>query len=244
MFRKTTLPTKKGIFVPMRFRDYIDTAQRHLISCEAICRTIEWDKCSNEEKNEILKDLFYLTGYILEALTIYTVYSRGHFNPNKDITELDIKFTKDTHVDYYNTREIHPNKNDPKDKFSISCRTPKNAESYETFNKNLEELNKLIRETTIYPIQSHKFFAIIQNVLNDSNKGLIFSSENIPLFSNIKVSNNEREKKILTLIMSWDSSLRYSTNQWNKIKDILTKENIEYIIILCKMIKKLVYKVG
>ena len=253
----------------MKFREYIDTAQRHLISCDAICKAIKWDECRSDEKNEILKDLFYLTGYILEALTVYTVYSRGRFNPEKDITELDINFTKKTHVDYYNTKFIYiendkekDDQNSTKDKecntsdnttkktirISISYRKEKKEKS---FDENLKELNELIKETPIYSIQGHEFNIIIKKVLQNSKYGLLLPNENIPLFSPGNGANEQEKimtKNIRILINHWSSKLRYSSSEnqavWNEIKDVLTKENIEFMIILCKIIKESVYKVG
>lgn len=73
-------------------------------------------KAQLKKKDYLLKDIYYLTGYILEALTIFAVYegTTCGFDGNtingfqgENIKDLDIRFTRSTHIDYYKIHKIY-----------------------------------------------------------------------------------------------------------------------------------------
>lgn len=235
----------------MKYREYLTTAQRHLKSCQAFFDGVDWDNC--ECKEDVLKDLYYLTGYILEALTVYAVYSRGGFAKD-DITELDIEFSKKTHLDYYKVISVSEN---GKYVYKSARRIPKKDGNEQLIN-DINELNKLISELKhkeykfnkfkkngdnkkfFFYIESHHFYEIIANILQNSEIDLIQASEDIPLF-NPSIQNErdniDQDKKVDLLIRSWNSSLRYSDtncNTWGTIKEALQKETLNKLIHLCE----------
>lgn len=173
-------------------------------------------------EDHLLKDLFYLSGYILEAFTVYLVYRRGGFSPQKDIENLDIKFSRKTHVDYNKTKREKKG----------SVRYQKDYDS--EFNKKLDELNQLIKESDyFYSIEGHNFSQIICFVLRSPKFDLIKPSENIPLF------NHKENPKIEIMIRKWKTKLRYSSEDnyktWKDLK--LTPNSLKELIDLCEKIK-------
>ena len=70
-------------------------------SCKKL---LEDYKPSPKYDKEVWLELYYLSGYILEGLTVYSVYNHYGWNSDKDIEEPDIAFTERTGLDFYKTR--------------------------------------------------------------------------------------------------------------------------------------------
>ncbi len=107
-----------------------------------------------KKKEYLLKDIYYLTGYILEALTIFAVYegTTCGFDGNtingfqgKKITDLDIQFTKGTHIDYYKVHEIYEKDNDAKWKSNRNL-PEKPSESDCDYEEKLTKYNKTLQD--------------------------------------------------------------------------------------------------
>lgn len=196
-----------------------------------------------EKKKYLLKDIYYLTGYILEALTIYAAYEGGRFKGER-ITDLDIEFTENTHIDYYKvnwnnnkkcwrSNRQYPQRDD--EKYS----NEKGIEQYEKDSKALIELNKLIDEwkqkefeewkqknfegkwnrTCFHCVEDHHFYEIITNVLNNRNIENTLITNDVPYLSStedIPIENAAIKNKVITLIQNWDTSLRYTEKESEK----------------------------
>ena len=204
------------------------TAQRHLKSCQAFYNGIDWEHCNCKE--EILRDLYYLSGYILEALVVYFVYKRGGFSEKKDIDVFDKEFTNKTCVDYF------PKRKNSEGKYETSrCLT----QLYNGKKMCIEDIQWLNSKPKLYGINQHKFGLIIENCFDN----LIFSSESIPYFSDrSKISKEARD-----LILLWDVKLRYSTlderDPWKKVQNILNEKSLNELLSVCKQIEKAVNSV-
>lgn len=121
----------------MNYEEYLECAQKHIKSCQQILNGLSNDK---EENKEAYLDIWYLSGYILEGLTVYSVYKTYNWNPpHKDIqTKYDMCFSKRTHLDFYRQRTLHGENVFQKESIKI-----------------------------IYSVQGHDFQSIILNLLRN-----------------------------------------------------------------------------
>ena len=173
-------------------------------------------------EENLFKDIFYLTGYILEAFTVFLVYKNGGFPPEKDIKSLDVEFSQKTHVDYYKTNFTRTK--------SVRHEDETNCE----YTKNLEKLNELIKDADyFYSIEGHKFYWILRNVLREPKYGVILPSDSIPIFS------KKTDPQIEKMIHKWDTKLRYSSEDCWEIWDdrCLNPQTLKQLIKLCENIK-------
>ena len=177
------------------------------------------------QEDNLYKDIFYLSGYILEAFTVYLVYKNGGFSPEKDIETLDVEFSQKTHVDFYKT-----NRNKTK-----SARHEEENDC--EYTKKLNALNKLIEEADhFYNIEGHKFFWILANVLREPKYDMILPSNSIPIFS------RRENKQIENMIRIWGTKLtklRYSSEKCCEIWDEhgLNPQTLKQLLNLCENIK-------
>ena len=86
----------------MEYDEYLKCADKHIKSCQQI---LEGLKHNGAENKEAFLDVWYLSGYILEGCTIYSVYKLKGWNPptkDKDIKRrFHYEFTKKTHLDFF-----------------------------------------------------------------------------------------------------------------------------------------------
>ena len=93
----------------MNYEEYLKCAQKHIKSCKQILNGLNND---DENNKEAYLDIWYLSGYILEGLTVYSVYKTYNWNPHtrdgvKDIqARYDWYFSTRTHLDFYRQRTL------------------------------------------------------------------------------------------------------------------------------------------
>lgn len=80
----------------MKYRDYKIVAKKHLDACKSILSQYDGDIPEN-----VLREIHYLSGYIIEGVCVYAIYKHFEWDENKDITEYDPDFTRETGLDYY-----------------------------------------------------------------------------------------------------------------------------------------------
>lgn len=81
----------------MDYRDFRTAAHRHLVSCSKMCELL--GNASDEEKRNLISDIYYLSGYVVETLISYAIFSVAPKNiKNKPIEE---------HPDYENGFKTH-----------------------------------------------------------------------------------------------------------------------------------------
>jgi hypothetical protein len=196
-----------------------------------------------KEKECRLKDIYYLSGYILEAFTVFIVYKTGYehikkidkeFNPNEHhIDEFNKEFTKHMHVDFYpkirnpNTKKYCTNRkyyNIKRDPITKIAQDPIHAEDENFLNKQHD----------LCGINQHKFSKIVQKVIK-GNLGLFDST--IPINKHIPYFRESISKELETLINSWQSSLRYSDpSEWNETKELLNESSLKQLLNICQEI--------
>lgn len=117
----------------MIYEEYLECAKKHLKSCQQLLKCLT----ENTDNKEAYLDIWYLSGYIIEGLTVYSAYKINNWNPITNIkSKYDIGFSKRTHLDYFRCR-LHLSTNNP------------------VFPKGL--IN--------YSVQGHNYQSIIQGLL-------------------------------------------------------------------------------
>lgn len=120
----------------MKFCEYLQCAQKHLRGCDALLASYQSGK---NVDIHVWLELYYLSGYIIEGIAVYSAYKLYEWNPDKDIICMDWNFSQKTHLDFFKRRENKKNGSHP---FSHD-------------GKNLIKYN----------VQSHGFQEIVKNLL-------------------------------------------------------------------------------
>lgn len=163
-----------------------------------------------KKKDYLLKDIYYLTGYILEALTIFAAYegTTCGFDGNsingfrgENIKDLDIQFTRGTHIDYYkihksykkdkaatgenngeeNNTKWESNRNLPEMPSESDCDYEEKMAKFNKALRDLDSLNELITELKNKE-QNVKQEIRENNETNHPNNSL----EGVPFFHNVE----------------------------------------------------------
>lgn len=222
----------------MKYREYLDTAQRHLATCKKFVKTINESEIA--DKKNLLKDIYYLSGYIFEAITVFIIYKTGYshvrdlykmqgkvFEPDKhDVDEFIKEFTQFTKVDYYPvyngvTKRIY---------LGSRMRDRKTGKKLKISDDDKKFLNEFVG---LNAIEQHHFVDLIENIKNNKELfNIIFPpSEDVPFFVTPVTIEVE------TLIRGWSSGLRYSDALlWKKIEKDLNESSLKDLLDVCQEI--------
>ena len=96
----------------MKFSEYLDCADKHLKGCKSLLSSYTLllqvkEKMPKVKTNDlqVWLEVYYLSGYIIEGVTVYAAYKLNNWNKDKDIEKgYDETFTKKTNLDFYPTR--------------------------------------------------------------------------------------------------------------------------------------------
>lgn len=89
----------------MLYGEYLKCARKHLLACQELFDSYNDNQRTNES---VWLELYYLSGYIIEAIVVYSVYKLYNWNPEKDIQNCyNWSFTRETGIDFYRLRR-HP----------------------------------------------------------------------------------------------------------------------------------------
>lgn len=208
----------------MKYPEYYNTAVRHLNSCDSFLKSVDWTSIPEQEKKHALRDIYYISGYIFEAFTVFIAYKYGDFPPNSDIDEFNREFTKKTYVDFYPRKEIN-GRNTTKRCYSIPKKKESLSSSDQLFLNGLPEL---------YAVEQHHFQEMTKWL---QDKGLIPPSLNLPYF----VDAGAVTPPVTKLIENWKSCIRYSSRDyrrlWADVDPLLTESNMKDLIKICNEIK-------
>ena len=69
----------------MKYRDYKTNAKKHLDACLSILNTYS----DNVVPESVLRELHYLSGYIIEGICVYAIYKHYEWEEDRDIKEYD-----------------------------------------------------------------------------------------------------------------------------------------------------------
>lgn len=66
----------------MLYTEYLECAKKHVLGCRQMLASYKED---GQNDINVWLELYYLSGYILEAITVYSVYKLGGWQSNVDI---------------------------------------------------------------------------------------------------------------------------------------------------------------
>lgn len=90
----------------MLYNEYLKCAEKHLIACENFLMSYQSGKSSDFD---VFLDIFYISGYVLEGLTIYSAYKINGWPAGTQINDLsfyDSAFFQRTNLDFFNFRSF------------------------------------------------------------------------------------------------------------------------------------------
>lgn len=82
----------------MLYTQYLECAKKHVLGCGQMLASY---KENGQNDINVWLELYYLSGYILEAITVYSVYKLGGWQSNVDIEVHDKVFVAANNVDFY-----------------------------------------------------------------------------------------------------------------------------------------------
>lgn len=188
----------------MRSSEYLKTAYRHLSSCLSILDQIKEGPPKFE--TNVLLELWYLSGYVLEGITVFLIYKNDDWDEQDDIKAIyNSVFSCKTKVDFYETRIIKKGQLFKQDK-NTPC---KSAEPQKLKNK--------------YNIHSHSFQKIIKDKFRvDSRYDILpYFGNGIPIEADVEY-----------LIDNWDPTVRYAYYEGTQFvceKQLLPKLNYDVV---------------
>ncbi len=71
----------------MIYRDFRIAANRHLQTCKYMCEFLNC-KPNESEKANIITDIYYLSGYVIECIIKYAIYDYIKYDPKADVADL------------------------------------------------------------------------------------------------------------------------------------------------------------
>ncbi len=74
----------------MVYKDYRTVANRHLQTCKYMCKCLDSDigKLNETEKANILTNIYYLSGYVIECIIKYAIYDYLQYDAKADVADL------------------------------------------------------------------------------------------------------------------------------------------------------------
>lgn len=91
----------------MTYDEYLSCAKKHLKGCKSLMDSYQSGKPTDMH---VWLELYYISGYILEGLTVYSAYKLYNWPVNEDIKRrYNIPFTNATGIDFYYNRIINGN---------------------------------------------------------------------------------------------------------------------------------------
>lgn len=125
----------------MTYNEYLRCAEKHLKGCYALLKSYVHDSAYDDH---VLLEIYYLSGYIIEGIVVYSAYKLHHWNPSDDIQrKYNLAFSQRTNLDFYYVRSC-------KDRITGQERVP-------SFFQN--------RPNGAMSVQGHKFQNIVMNLL-------------------------------------------------------------------------------
>ncbi len=84
----------------MIYEDYRKVALKKLKTCRRLEKSYSRIS-SNQEKNDILRSIYYLSGYILEGTINYSIYKVLAFQSNQDVKKLNKFFDSGKKISFF-----------------------------------------------------------------------------------------------------------------------------------------------
>lgn len=145
----------------MKYSEYLLCAEKHLKGCISLLETY---KSGSSSDTHVWLELYYIAGYIIEGITVYSAYKLYHWNPLDDIQRRwNLAFSQRTNLDFYYVRSR-------KDRVTGVERVP-------LFFQN--------RPSGAMSVQGHNFQSIVMNLLKPDP-----SFNDIPYIGNGEIDND------------------------------------------------------
>lgn len=126
----------------MRYNEYLSCAEKHLLGCNQLFSSY---LRRNRQDSHVWHELYYLSGYILEGIVVYSAYKDNGWDPAVDIKhDYNLDFTQRTKLDFFYNRKI------PQDKISND------------YFQNRQSCDVALS------VQGHRFQEIVKNLLKIS----------------------------------------------------------------------------
>ncbi|MDE5887332.1 MAG: hypothetical protein K2H46_07085 [Muribaculaceae bacterium] len=91
----------------MTYIEYLKSAEKHLKGCMSLLSSYSEGQPFDAH---VWLELYYVSGYILEGLTVYSAYKLYNWPQKEDIQlRYNREFTKNTGIDFYYNRKISEN---------------------------------------------------------------------------------------------------------------------------------------
>lgn len=90
----------------MLYSEYLKCAEKHLKSCDNFLTSYQSGRSCDFD---VFLDIFYISGYVLEGLTIYSAYKINGWPTATQINDLsfyDPSFVQRTNLDFFNFRKF------------------------------------------------------------------------------------------------------------------------------------------
>ncbi len=120
----------------MTYDEYLICAEKHLKGCASLLSSY---KAGQKHDKHVWLELYYLSGYIIEGVVVYSAYKQNNWPQNEDIRKRwNLEFTKQTNLDFFYNRKI----------------------------KDREEINRFYQNRTNgLSVQGHRFQDIVKSLL-------------------------------------------------------------------------------
>ncbi len=193
----------------MLYSEYLRCAEKHLKSCKAFLESYQSD--ANKDF-EVFLELFYITGYVMEGLTVYSAYKIYGWPSNIEIDDrnyYDPAFVRRTNLDYFHYRFCDTN--------GRVVLLP-NGKPQSFPNRGLK-------------VQSHGFQQIAMQLL--ANQGPFVNDNSTPYYGNGPLDSDVR-----LLIDLWKPEVRYYYRGHSGIAMLptLNKELISRLVDTCSLV--------
>lgn len=87
----------------MKYNEYLRCAKKHLIGCQKLFQYYQLGPMSDYY---VWLELYYLSGYIVEGIVVYSAYKLNGWNLNDDIQyDCNLAFSQRTNLDFYYKRQ-------------------------------------------------------------------------------------------------------------------------------------------
>lgn len=200
-----------------------------------------------KEKEHLLRDIYYLSGYIFESFIVFKIYEVGYrhvrdvyrsLGKNFDFDKYDVKdfikeFTEFTKVDYYPRKNING-------KVRLKREGTREDGQWRDLEDDEKEFLRSVKG--LCAIEQHNFQKLFKMIQRNKNlrDAMFPPSVNIPLFF---INTSPEVEKIIN---RWTSKIRYSDpEEWDMpkeneepLKDLVNESTLKDILDICQQINE------
>ncbi len=165
----------------MTYDEYMECANKHLDAVKGILGKYESNENDLNSNLPLMLDIYYLCGYILEGVVVYSAYRSNGWISHEDIkTKYNVVFTIRTNLDFFYNRKVIIRRNGGEIDITPLC-----------FQN---------RPSGALSVQGHNFQEISKNLLRNN-----------PTFNGVPYIGNNRniDPDIEQLIDHWNPAVRY-----------------------------------